>query len=274
MIAIAAALLSAITPNCAPVPGASRLWQPETRWVIVGEMHGTNESPAAFANLVCLAATTGRPVSVALEHTSDDQAAIDTFLASDGPRLEQAKLLKLFLFRSELQDGRGSVAFMRLFEQLRTLKQAGRINGVIASDIGRATPEGRERNASMAQTWSGIAAPNDAIILAYVGNLHAMRRATSVGDRTIMPAGALMPAKQTVTINVVGNGGEAWNCQDDGCRPHDNGDLRQAALGITYLKAADRQWDAVYELGVQTTAALPANGTGPTAALSDYVVLH
>lgn len=266
MIAIAAALLSAITPSCAPVPGASRLWQPETRWVIVGEMHGTNESPDAFANLVCLAGTTGRPVTVALEYTSDDQATIDAFLTSDGSPVEQAKLLKMFLFKSEFQDGRGSVAFMRLFEQLRTMKQAGRIDGVIASDIGRITPEGQERNASMAQIWTGIAAPNDAIILAYVGNLHAMRRAISLGDRTIVPAGALMPAKRTVTINVDGNGGKAWNCQDDGCRPHDNGDLRQVPLGITYSKAADRQWDAVYELGVQTTAAVPANGTGPTAA--------
>ncbi|RYF10702.1 MAG: hypothetical protein EOO77_20985, partial [Oxalobacteraceae bacterium] len=108
MIAIAAGLLSAIAPSCAPVAGASRLWQPETRWVIVGEMHGTNESPDAFANLVCLASATGRPVTVAVEYTSDDQTAIDTFLASDGSSAARAVLLKLFLFTSELQDGRGS----------------------------------------------------------------------------------------------------------------------------------------------------------------------
>jgi hypothetical protein len=266
MIVIAAALLSAIAPSCAPVPGASRLWQPGTRWVIVGEMHGTNESPDAFANLVCLASATGRPVTVAVEYTSDDQTAIDAFLASDGSPAARAVLLKLFLFTSKFQDGRGSGAFMRLFERLRILKQAGRIDGVIASDVGRATPEGQERNAAMAQTWTGIAAPDDAIILAYVGNLHAMRKSIAIGDRTIVPAGAIMPVKRTVTINIDGNGGKAWNCQDDGCRPHDNGNSRPAASAITYSTAADRQWDATYELGVPTTAALPANGTSETAA--------
>jgi hypothetical protein len=268
MIAIAAALLSTIAPSCAAVPGASRLWQPETRWVIVGEMHGTNESPDAFANLVCLASATGRPVTVAVEYTSDDQAAIDAFLASDGSPAARAALLKLFLFTSKLQDGRGSVAFMRLFERLRIFKQAGRIAGVIASDVGRATPQGLERNAAMAQTWTGIAAPDDAIILAYVGNLHAMRKQIAIGDRTIVPAGAIMPVKRTVTVNIDGNGGKAWTCQHDGCRPHDNGDPRQAASAIIYSAAADRQWDATYELGVPTTAALPANGSSATAAPS------
>ena len=266
MITIAAALLNAISPSCVPVPGADRLWQPETRWVVVGEMHGTNESPDAFANLVCLASATGRPVTVAVEYTSDDQAAINTFLASDGSPSTQAALLKLSLFKSKFQDGRGSVAFMRLFDSLRMLKQAGRIDGVIASDVGRATAEGQERNAAMAQTWTKIAAPDDAIILAYAGNIHAMRKSIAIGGRTIVPAGAMMPVKRTVTINVDGNGGKAWNCQDDGCRPHNNGDPRQVARGIKYSSAPDRQWDATYELGAPTTAALPANSTIATAA--------
>lgn len=269
MLAIAAALLSATAPSCASVPGADRLWQPETRWVIVGEMHGTNESPDAFANLVCLASATGRPVTVAVEYTSDDQAAINAFLASDGSPSAQAALLKLSLFKSDFQDGRGSVAFMRLFDRLRVLKQAGRIDGVIASDVGHATPEGQDRNAAMAQTWTKISAPDDAIILAYVGNLHAMRKPIAFGDRTIVPAGAMMPVKRTVTINVDGNGGKAWNCQDDECRPHDNGYTRQVAPGIKYSVAADRQWDAIYELGAPTTAALPANSASAPTALSD-----
>lgn len=72
MLGIVAALLGAATPACTPVPGSSRLWESTIRWVIVGEMHGTNESPDAFANLICLAAATGRPVTVALEYTADE----------------------------------------------------------------------------------------------------------------------------------------------------------------------------------------------------------
>jgi len=83
MIAILAALLGA-TASCTSVSGADQLWQPTTRWVIVGEMHGTNETPDAFSNLICLAAATSRPVTVALEYSADDQAVIDAYLASNG----------------------------------------------------------------------------------------------------------------------------------------------------------------------------------------------
>lgn len=267
MLGIVAALLAAAAPACTPVPGSSRLWESTIRWVIVGEMHGTNESPDAFANLICLAAATGRPVTAALEYRADEQRAIDEFLASDGSADAQASLLKLTLFASKYQDGRGSTAFLRLFHRLRILKQSGRVRGVIASDIGRATPEGQDRNEAMAQSWKAITAPNNAIILAYVGNIHSMRKPITLGDRTIMPAGALMPSPATLTVNVDGNGGTAWNCQDDGCRPHSNGDVRHAKQEITYATAADRQWDATYELGVSTTAAPPANGSGPSGPL-------
>lgn len=104
MIAVLPALLGAAI-TCTPVPGADQLWQPTTRWVIVGEMHGTNETPDAFANLVCLAAATGRPVTVALEYSADDQATIDAYLASSGDAQSRATLLSLPLFTSEMQDG-------------------------------------------------------------------------------------------------------------------------------------------------------------------------
>ncbi|WP_052507849.1 hypothetical protein [Sphingomonas hengshuiensis] len=260
MMAAIAALFGAMAPVCSPVPGAAALWQPSIRWVIVGEMHGTNETPDAFANLVCLASLTGRPVKVALEYPSDDQSAIDSFLASDGGAAARSALLKVSLFTSGVQDGRGSTAFLRLFERLRAMKQAGQITGVVASDVGRSTLRGQDRNAAMAQRWAAIDAPDNAIILSLVGNIHAMRKPLTFGTRTIVPAGAILPADRTVTINVVGNGGMAWNCQGDGCHAQENGDLRSAVPGITYSTSAERQWDGTYELGIPTTAALPANG--------------
>lgn len=257
MIAILAALLGATT-SCTSVPGADQLWQPKTRWVIVGEMHGTNETPDAFSNLVCLAAATNRPVTVALEYSADGQAIIDAYLASNGNAQARAELLTLPLFTARMQDGRGSVAFLRLFDTLRRMKQAGQIKGVVASDVGRSTPPGQERNAAMAQSWKAIPAAQNGVILALVGNLHAMRKPVALSGRTIITAGSLMPAQQTVTVNVTGSGGQAWNCQADGCSAHDNGQPHQAANRITYSTDPDRRWDAFYELGVPTTAATPA----------------
>jgi hypothetical protein len=258
MIAIVAAVFGAALPSCLPVSGADRLWQPTTRWVIVGEMHGTNETPDAFANLICLAAATRRPITVALEYSSDAQPVIDTYLASNGDAQARSALLTLQLFASEMQDGRGSVAFLRLWDRLRRLKQTGKIDGVVASDVGRSTPSGLERNAAMAQTWTAIAAPDNGIILVLVGSLHAMRKSITFPGRTIIPAGSLMSASRAITINVVGSGGQAWNCQDDGCKAHDNGEPRAVATGLTYSKNPDRRWDATYELGILTTAAIPA----------------
>ena len=87
---------------------------------------------------------------------------------------------------------------------------------------------------------------------------HAMRKPMVFPGNTIITAGSLMPAKQTLTVNVVGYGGKAWNCQADGCSEHENGPLRQVPASITFSTDADRRWDATYELGIATTTAVPA----------------
>jgi len=261
MIAMFAALLSATASPCTPVPGADRLWQPTTRWVLAGELHGTNETPDAFANLVCLATSTNRPITVALEYSADDQAVVDSYLASDGNDRARSALLKLSTFTSAIQDGRGSVAFVRLFDQLRRMKQAGKIRGVVGSDVGSSTPPGQQRDAAMAQAWTAVSAPDNGLILALVGNVHAMRKPMVRPNYTIVTAGSLMPPERTVTVNVVGSGGTAWTCGREGCGAHIAGPPRAAATGITYSTDADRQWDAFYQLGMPTTAAAPAIAT-------------
>ena len=260
MIASLSALLAASASTCVPVPGAEKLWQPATRWIIVGEMHGTNETPAAFTNLVCLASDGDRPVTVALEYSADWQPAIDRYLASDGGTEARSDLLALPVWGTGFPDGRGSTAFLRMLEDFRRMKQAGQIDGVVCTDVGANAPAGETRDAYMARAWTSIQAPENAIILALVGNVHAMRNAMIRPSHTIITAGSLMPSARTLTINVAGNGGKAWNCQED-CGPHDNGRPRTASSGIVFSKTPDVPWGAVYELGVPTTAAPPANPT-------------
>lgn len=58
----------------------------------------------------------------------------------------------------------------------------------------------------------------------------------------------------------------------DGCGAHDAGLPREAATAITYSPAADRQWDATYELGMRKTAAAPAIAMKtPIASASPYL---
>lgn len=258
MIVSLGALLAATASGCTPVPGADGLWQSRTRWVVVGEMHGTDETPDAFANLVCLAAATGRPVTVAVEFSTDWQPVIDAYLDSDGGPKARAALLTLPVWKTEMQDGRGSVASLRMLDRLRRMKLAGRITGVLGFDIGRSTLSGQTRDAAMAKAWTAIPAADNGIILALTGNIHAMRKALVRPNRTIVTAGSLMPPTRTITVNVVGNGGKAWTCQSDGCGEHANGPSRAASAGILYGDKVDRAWGATYELGRPTTAAAPA----------------
>ena len=220
-----------------PVPGADRLWRPATHWVIVGELHGTAEIPDAFTNLVCLAAASSRPVTVALEYSSDWQSAIDAFLASDGGPAAQATLMTLPVWHQEMQDGRGSTAFRQMLDRLRVMKRDGMIVGVVATDVGRATPPVPTRDAAMARAWTAIPTADDGIVVALAGNVHAMRHPWVLPGNNIVTAGSLMPVARTMTVNVVGNGGQAWNCQADGCRGHASGPARTAAAGIGYATA-------------------------------------
>ncbi|MEO0591028.1 MAG: hypothetical protein AAFZ11_10770 [Pseudomonadota bacterium] len=252
------AAIASNTLSCTPVDGASRLFRDDVTWIIVGEIHGTNQTPQAFGNLVCLATRTNRAVIVAVEFSSDWQPAIDRFLASDGGAEAQREFLELPGWRDEFQDGRTSIAMLRLFEELRRMKQAGAVDGVVATDIGRTTPEGLHRDAAMAQAWQDISREDNAIVLALVGNIHAMRIPWSHSYGTLETAGSLMPSAQTVTVNVLSNGGEAWNCTREGCGVSRSGSKREAQPGLEFSNDPNSRWSVTYELGVPTTAALPA----------------
>lgn len=259
LLGILTALTAASAPACQPVVGAEALWRKDTRWVIVGEIHGTTEMPRAFANLACLAAKSGRPVTIALEFSADWQPVIDSYMQSKGDAAATAALLALPVWKAEFQDGRGSQAFLSLFENLRRLHSAGMIKRVVATDK-KAAPlaAGQTRDDAMANNWKNVVAPADGLILALVGNIHAMRRPLDRPGGAIYPAASLLDASKTVTVNVRSNGGTAWNCQVDGCATHPSGPDRQAAPGIAFSTDPSVPWHAVYELGTITTASAPA----------------
>lgn len=169
------------------------------------------------------------------------------------------------MFTAQMQDGRGSVAFVRLLNRLREMKRAGRITRVVAFDVGPSTPPGQDRNAVMAQNWRAISASENGLVLALVGNVHAMRKPVTFGSRTIVPAASLMPADRTVTLNIVGAGGKAWICLREGCGERDVGPPRTAVPGIAYSTDSETRWGATYALGVPTTAAPPAVPQGHAA---------
>ncbi|HEX4693325.1 hypothetical protein [Sphingomonas sp.] len=255
---VIATALAAASAVCHSVPGAEQLWGTEIRWVFVGELHGTNEIPDAFVNLACLAAQQKQPVTVALEYPVDEQPWIDAFLVSDGGAKARAALLAAPFWHRDFQDGRSSVAFLRMFERLRAMKHRGLIAGVRCFDVSDSSPDRRERNAAMADRLVAIQAETRSRIMVLVGNFHASRSSIARAGRIIRPAASLMPRDQTITVNVIGNGGTAWDCEQEGCGPHSSGPDRDARRGIVLETDPAARWDVTYELGRRTTAAVPA----------------
>ena len=72
-------------PGCESLPGAETIWpQPGLRFVLAGEIHGTNETPAIFRDLVCAATASNRPIVAGVEHGVSEQEALDMFMAPEG----------------------------------------------------------------------------------------------------------------------------------------------------------------------------------------------
>src|SRR5690606_23831699 len=159
------AAASAADRPCEPIPGWDQVLTEEVRWIVVGELHGNNETPALFADAVCLTARS-RPVVVALEQPSTDQPAIDSFLVSDGGPEATRAFLKAMMWRAPMKDGRSSEATFRLFENLRQMHAAGLVRAVIAFQPAHLTgyPGPAEYERVMAETAIAGAEP-DAVTL-------------------------------------------------------------------------------------------------------------
>ena len=253
------ALATASASSCQPIAGAERLWaKPETRWVMVGEMHGTTAMPAFFADLVCQAAASGRPITVALEQDVEMQPAIDAFLASDGGPAARTAFLKARMWTGKMQDGRASQAMLALYDRLRVLKQAGQIRAARAFIP---TMDGWNGdgpyNARMADTLKAMAVDPNGLILAYMGSVHAEKSGFGQGADAFLPAAADLPPDRTLSVYLNGNGGEAWNCMEDGCSPHPM-QARNATRGFTSADALPWRYDWVLETGIKSTASPPA----------------
>ncbi|MEO5773279.1 MAG: hypothetical protein ABIQ32_04060 [Sphingomicrobium sp.] len=269
---ILALIAAAAATACAPVPGGDQLWaDPKTRFVLVGENHGTNESPAMFADLVC-AASAKHKVVVALEYPPEEQPAIDAFLRSNGDAEARTAFLKSRIWTNSFKDGRSSVAMLNLFEQLRQWKRAGRIQALVAfSDYDLSIPfsqadEGVNRGMARVLERSATAYPGS-LVLGYGGSVHMS--AHDVMGTAIRSAAGRLPRSKLVSTFVEGDGGWAWQCRGTG--PMDCGPHQSAPFGPHYPRGVWRTseyllpgFDFIVSTGVPfsaSPAALPTSQT-------------
>ena len=259
--ALAAALAILQAPACAPPTDASQLWaDPQTRFVVVGETHGTTETPAAFAELACEASQT-RPVTVALEMPQTMQPDLDAWMASDGASEARARLLGLPWWGPERADGRSSQAMMALLERIRSLKSEGRDISLRAYQPAIQRPQGfdqsyYENNMADLLIEAAYARP-DALVFVLGGSLHA-RKTVSERHGFLFAVGHLSP-KTVRSVRVAPQGGRTWACFGDApCGDGPIGAETDPAQRGVLLAAVDNgAYDGVLALG-PTTASPPA----------------
>jgi hypothetical protein len=258
-----AALAGAQALRCPALSGADEVFRrPGVRVVWVGEVHGTMEAPRLFADLVCHAALTGRPVAIALEREDVDQAAWDRFLGSAGTEADRRALTSSESWTWKLQDGRSGLGMLALAERLRIYHQAGAVTGLRMILTGAAPRDAAGRERSMAAEVMTLAqqGPTNGLVLAYSGAFHATRAMADFASPPYAFAAFTLPQDQVISISIVGGAGKAWNCQPAlGCGPHPTGDARGSRRRGLYAGAGEPGIDWLASTGATTTASLPAD---------------
>jgi erythromycin esterase-like protein len=185
------------------------------RLALLGELHGTRETPALAGDLVAHYAKRG-PVILALEIDHGQQPVLARYLASDGGADARAQMLAGSHWRDAMHDGRDSAAMFQLVERVRVLRKGGAPVGVLAFD-----PSLRDmdaRNAGMARILRRAAAlAPRARLVVLTGNVHAMTHPQEMfldGRRiTLVTAGRALADLAPVSIDIRGASGEFWACR-------------------------------------------------------------
>lgn len=215
------AMLLAAMPSPAPAQAATAQLQKGAgahRLIVLGEMHGTREVPAQVARLAAAYAVDG-PVVVALELSRAEQAAVDTYLDSDGGHDAHGALLAGgYWFKPVAEsDGRRNVAVLGLIESMRQLRAGGRDVAVLMFDVAVSDdPQARDR-AMAAHIRRAFQALPRGRMLVVTGNVHAMRFKPDYCAQCQTPMTSYLEDLSPWSVDVQALAGEFVACTADGC---------------------------------------------------------
>lgn len=267
---LAAAALLTAPPACAPLPGSDALLARPERILVVGETHGTTETPAVFLALVCEAAAQG-PVTVGLEMPESDRGLLDYVMAAPDEAAARRYLRGGDFGDPRRDDGRNSEAMFEMIIGFWRLKAAGHDIALRPFAARMSVIRGRDQAWWELEMAYGMSRPlidrPDARLLILVGNLHARKTRFDRWPEVGLPAAAHLHAADTLTLNVARQGGQAWNCQEE-CGAHDSQAVHDPdARGIILGPVEDGAYDGVLAVG-PTTASPPAALQDQSAVIS------
>ncbi|MBT2768411.1 calcium-binding protein [Stenotrophomonas sp. ISL-67] len=229
------------------------------RMVVLGEYHGTAETPLLVADLMERYSRDHAPVRLGLELPMSENVALARYLRSDGDAAAREALRSSPFWKvdNDQHDGRRSRDMLALIETLRTLRMQGRDVGVAGYDVETgSTDSSEERDAAMAthlrQQFNAL--PNAARMLVLAGNVHAMRSppADAPPEMQQRTMAAHLLDLPLYSVRVEALRGQSWGCMKP-CRAVEL--IERPARDPLVETDADRSYDVwVYlpELSVGT----------------------
>lgn len=191
------------------------------RLIVLGELHGTRETPLLVQALMEIYAADGLPVQLGIELPETENAALSTYLASNGDAAARLAVRDGDYWRvqSHVNDGRRSQDMLDLIEAIRVLRAQGRDVQVFGVDR---IPPAEEivsgsRDAAMASVVRERHArlPASGRLLVLAGNNHGSREQQRFPTLT-----GLLGDLPLYNVRIEARGGAFWGCQGDrGCGP-------------------------------------------------------
>ncbi len=176
--------------------------------ILVGEYHGSIESPVHFYNIICNSLSlTSKKIIVALE-------LIDGDIQLDGNDENLLRDINKSAIWNSQHDGKTSVAMFDLIKKLNSLVNKNKLS-VIFFDS-----EEEERDLNMAVRIKAHIS-SGSLIIALTGNRHNKIKHGNIWDPKSKNMGAYMREQhiQLASINLLANGGDVWICTNN-CMKH------------------------------------------------------
>lgn len=218
------------------------------RLLVLGEFHGTRETPLLVRQLVDDYSRDGAPVVLALELPRGENRLLADYLDSSGDvRARDAlRTSRFWTVRDDQHDGRRSHDMLDLIEAVRVLKKQGRNVSVLGYDVDSGNGNNQTRDDAMALELRRAyqLLPEDGKMLVLAGNVHAMRRRPADAPKEMQqrPMASQLLDLDLYSIRLEALKGEFWACLSRCQRLP----LRDQQVRVPDAEsAADRMYDLV-----------------------------
>ena len=206
--------------DCPKIGGLDYLLDQPTV-LLLGEMHGTVESPRFVADLLCNVVASGRSVVVALQLPETESGVVSKYLDSEGSKEDRTELLTAARELTLYEDGRFSEAIVGLVESIRALRAQGgeiELRLFVPSEVDSLTRQNLstvERPMAV-KVWKAIEELEADLFIVLAGLTHSRVIRGSDLDPDYEPMGFILtewnPAWRLLSLALSHSGGTAWMC--------------------------------------------------------------